>query len=300
MRRISLSLMIVLCWLPLITGPASTVLANVEIKLRAVPDVCKPYLESPPPYAWKDTEYIEEGEKLAREGNQTGAIAQYCAAFMLDSDGRGFKALLHSFDRLGDKTAIGQLEEAIKQTSRIRASAEYDSARYGGCTDRFENCLAQRTRAAKQRDARQISILNEYRRVLESDQQEEALAHADLARAEQHQKAGAGEQAAFVAFLRKYGATDMSNWNASYKLSVNPFSYQGKRVFLSGQYHKNISRHKAIVTILPDIVVWQTSRNLADGSPFVRCVVKVLGTTYVLQGGLEREVPHVQEIECLR
>jgi len=116
----------------------------------------------------------------------------------------------------------------------------------------------------------------------------------------QHQKAEAAAQAPFLAFLRKHGATDMSDWNASYKLSVNPFSYQGKRVFLSGRYHKNISRHEAIVTILPDIVVWQTARNLADGSPLVRCVVKVLGTTSVRQGMIERDVPHVQEIECLQ
>jgi hypothetical protein len=74
-------------------------------------------------------------------------------------------------------------------------------------------------------------------------------------------------------------------------------------------YHKHIGPNQAIVAIVPDrnpaqyIVQWDTPRNLAElavkGSPYVRCVVKVLGTTHVQHGLLDREIPHVKEVACL-
>ncbi len=213
------------------------------------------------------------------------ASSPECASYGVDGTALSGSAVEH-VNRGVQLEARGQLKEAITEYClAVRIAPDYQTAR--------TKLLFALRLAAHDSDAlrRRTELMGHAKR------DREALESVNAIQAEKERP--------FKELLHRHKAVDMSSLNDSYKLYVNPFAYQGKRVFLSGGYHKNIGRHEALVAILPDqnptkyIVVWHTSRNLADGSPFLRCVVKVLGTTSVLQGMMEREVPHVQEIACL-
>lgn len=173
-----------------------------------------------------------------------------------------------------------------------------------------------------------INIKNDITMVLRSQEQEQeqeqerqrreearrqrlaAEAIARQAQEEQAARVAAERRQHLQEFLNKHHATDLSDWLKSTAFHNNPFAYQGQHVFLSGGYHKHIGKNQAIVAIAPSrdpadyIVQWDTPRNLAEeaanGKPFVRCIVKVLGTAQIRQGLIEREIPHVKEIECLK
>ena len=109
--------------------------------------------------------------------------------------------------------------------------------------------------------------------------------------------------------LERHHAINMSTLNDGLVFYKNPFAYENKLIFLGGAYQKHIGPDQAIVSILPArdattyAVQWDTRRNLAElavkGKPFIRCVVKVLGTVSVQQGLVARDIPHVREVECL-
>lgn len=80
---------------------------------------------------------------------------------------------------------------------------------------------------------------------------------------------------------------------------------QSSNVFVEGLYVKHINVNQALIDIAPalspvgNIIHMETSRNLALDSGSIKCVVEVLGTTTILQGGIERTIPQVKEIECI-
>lgn len=112
----------------------------------------------------------------------------------------------------------------------------------------------------------------------------------------------------------KYGATDMSGDKMATFIK-NPFAYKDKNLLISGTYKQNLSKTEAILAYRSvemyaaggrvharpsdNFIQLDTSRNFAEVSGLLRCVVKVLGTTKIKQDGVPIEIPHTKEIECL-
>jgi hypothetical protein len=109
----------------------------------------------------------------------------------------------------------------------------------------------------------------------------------------------------FRELLARHQAEDLTR-SLVKRLSItkNPYAYQNKNVYLDGMYLKNLSPTAAIVAISPAfdstyIIQMDTARNLAETLDTVRCVMKVLDTVMIQQGVIMREIPHVEEVECL-
>lgn len=106
--------------------------------------------------------------------------------------------------------------------------------------------------------------------------------------------------------LAKYQAEDLTvSTQHTISLVKNPYAYKGKNVFVSGFYLQHIGQNQALVDVMPffsqigNIIQIDTSRNFALEKKTVKCVVEVLGMTTILQGGIQRDVSHTKEVECL-
>lgn len=183
------------------------------------------------------------------------------------------------------------LAQSWKQAEQIQFRISEESARQ----------KAEAMRKQEERDERERAIVRQR-------ESERAAVRAAAEQREREKVAAlkAEKEAKFQSLLSKYHAEDMSSSTRLSQFYQNPFAYEGKRIFLSGAYIKNIDRETAIVSIAPHInnytyvVAWRTSRNIAtSGNPIIGCIVKVLGTSTISQGVLEREIPQVQEIECM-
>jgi len=124
-------------------------------------------------------------------------------------------------------------------------------------------------------------------------------------REEREQEAREQAKEKFKEFLARHQAEDLTR-SLVKRLSVtkNPYAYQNKNIYLDGMYVKNIGPTEAIVAISPAfdstyIIQMDTARNLAANLDTVRCVMKVLGTVTIKQGLTTREIPHLEEVECL-
>ena len=111
---------------------------------------------------------------------------------------------------------------------------------------------------------------------------------------------------ALTAMLERHHAENLTlSPHLTLSLVKNPYAYQSRNVFIQGLYVQHIKGQQALIDVAPtlspigNIIQLETSRNLALNLSVVRCVVEVLGTTMILQGGIERTIPNVKEIECL-
>lgn len=262
-----------------------------------IPDPCHPYLSDPPKPGDRINSvdvWLSGGRQWERAGDPKRAIADYCSALILwPTDYRIYGFLVDALLALGDHDGVASIEAEARQR--------------GISEDTIQKYILS---AKKERENKRQAEAERKRR----DQERQTSLAADAAREVEertHREITTAERATRLSkFLARHHAADLSEPTKSVAFHNNPFAYQGQHVFLSGGYHKNIGRREAIVAIAPSqeptdyIVQWDTARNLAElavsGSPFVRCVVKVLGTARVIQGIIEREIPHVQEVECLK
>lgn len=224
-----------------------------------------------------------------------------------------------------------KLRQAVRTCGEIRTSYNAKAKDFALASQKYLDLLRDAKEAvlAYQRKAATITDTVIRQVAEERRAKEEADRKAAQQRAEEERRARTAERAQQRAeeerqraaekevrdtkqasFLEPYHAMDLSDYRSAFAFWNNPFAYQGKSVFLVGGYHKHIGPNAAIVAIVPDrnpaqyIVQWDTSRNLAElavnGSPYVRCVVEVLGTIHVQHGLQNREIPHVKEIACLK
>lgn len=111
---------------------------------------------------------------------------------------------------------------------------------------------------------------------------------------------------ALTELLARHQAENLAN-SPQHTLALvrNPYAYQARKVFIRGLYIQHIKSQQALIDLAPmlspigNIIQMETARNLAVHSGAVQCVVEVLGSTSILQGGIERTVPHVKEVECM-
>ncbi len=206
--------------------------------------------------------------------------------------------------QLGDhKKAIEVLRFVLSYLKSDRAMDKLQLEQWGG---------AQVT-AAMAEDS-----FNTERKHIAEDEQAESKRRAEIKEQEQ-QQAAAREARATAAkaqevelaykrqfelerFLKRHKATRLT-WDKAGSFVANPFAYVGKNVLLPLVYVKNIGRSQAILQVYSSqgIVQLDTRRNLAESQGgTIRCIGKVLGTVIVLQGGTEREIPHLREIDCLQ
>lgn len=130
------------------------------------------------------------------------------------------------------------------------------------------------------------------------------IAHQEAQKQKTHERNIASQLR--TTLIEKHHAVDLTI-SAQHMVSLvrNPYAYQAGKVFVEGLYVKHIESKQALIDMAPtlspigNIIQMETSRNLALDAGVVRCVVEVLGTTMILQGGMERTIPHVKEVECL-
>lgn len=111
---------------------------------------------------------------------------------------------------------------------------------------------------------------------------------------------------ALESMIERHGAKDLTTSpQLTLSLTKNPFAYKDGNVFIQGLYVKNIEEGQALIDLAPllslheYVIQMATNTNLALQQSMTRCVVEVMGTTNILQGGIERQIPHVKEVECL-
>jgi hypothetical protein len=111
---------------------------------------------------------------------------------------------------------------------------------------------------------------------------------------------------AMASLIERHGAKDLTKSpQLTLSLAKNPFAYKDGHVFVQGLYVKNIEDGQALIDLAPAlslheyVIQMATNTNLALQQSMTQCVVEVMGTTNIMQGGIEREIPHVKEIECL-
>jgi len=130
--------------------------------------------------------------------------------------------------------------------------------------------------------------------------------HDQVKRQKAAERAKEEARQAFLALLQKHQAVNLtSSLIKRTGFTKNPYAYQDQNVYIDGLYIKNIGKIQAIISVSPmfqhneNLIQVDTDKNFANADPHVKCVVKVLGTTFIQQGTIQREIPHVKEVECL-
>jgi hypothetical protein len=190
---------------------------------------------------------------------------------------------------------ISPIEDTIKDG---RATIVLQQSKARAIFQQAKQALEAKRRAAEEEkqaaEAEKRKAEQEAARQREEEEDKRRMAERAQQRAEEERRMAAERSARHdkhISFLETHQAKDLSDYRLAFAFWSNPFAYQGKNVFLVGGCHKHIGPNQAIVAIVPDrnpeqyIVQWDTSRNLAEiavnGKPYVRCVVKVLGTIHV-------------------
>lgn len=294
---------IAVCLLVILAMPASAAQA-----LRS-DHPCVPLLPNPIPQKDGGMLHFGNGQDAERQGDLQRAIREYCTALAITPLDRIVEAAFRTFDALGDPDRAVALrtlhfnmsfKEAV--AANLLTKTEREQYQKDLATKRAEQ-RAEFEEQKQQQEAERNRAEEELqqRRAMQATEQQGKQSKLSAAKVEQEQR--------LAVFLARHHAVDLSDTPRAYAFLKNPFAYQGKQVLLYGGYKQHIGPHQAIITIVPEalatpnFVQWDTARNLAEravsGSPFVRCVVKVLGTVRIQQGLIEREIPHVKEVECL-
>lgn len=254
---------------------------------------------------------IKTGDRLARllYRNANAQFQEY-RFYMLPQD-RGVQTVEDKLTELAGKEVDFGLFRADGRYEMIRLVVPTICERKSPETRQKEAEEARRLaegKAVEEQQRAQLAREREAQQAREAeDRKKREVASKTQTTAEDvaNQKRHDDREARRSALLNKYRAEDFSALSSAYRLYQNPFAYKGKTLMVSGSYHKNLSVNEAIVAILPDrnptryIVQWDTEQNHAQGKPWLQCIVEVIGTSVVQEGLVERQIPHVKEVECL-